>query len=335
MVPGTVKICYGLRGWQLARNSSVTQAMQNTLSAAADAKSPPIRQKGPRVFLDMDQAELDDAYTQIKYAPNQPQIVARYASNSEVARAHLGEPRRLAYGDVPIEGLDFYATAAPNAPICVFIHGGAWRFGEAGNYVFPAEAFVRAGAHFAAVDFDNVDTTGGDLMPIAHQVRRAVAWVYANAPSFGADPRLLYVCGHSSGAHLAGVVLTTDWAGDFGLPADAVRGGVVISGMYDLEPVRLSVRSDYVRFTDAVVEALSPQRHVDRLTCPLVIAYAASESPEFQRQARDFAAAVRNAGKPVELLVAEGYNHFEILETLANPYGFLGRVALRTMKLGR
>ena len=313
----------------------MTQAMQNTLSAAADAKSPPIRQKGPRVFLDMDQAELDDAYTQIKYAPNQPQIVARYASNSEVARAHLGEPRRLAYGDVPIEGLDFYATAAPNAPICVFIHGGAWRFGEAGNYVFPAEAFVRAGAHFAAVDFDNVNPTGGDLMPIADQVRRAVAWVYANAPSFGADPRRLYVCGHSSGAHLAGVVLTTDWAGDFGLPADAVRGGLVISGMYDLEPVRLSARSDYVRFTDAVVEALSPQRHVDRLTCPLVIAYAASESPEFQRQARDFAAAVRNAGKPVELLVAEGYNHFEILETLANPYGFLGRVALRTMKLGR
>ncbi len=313
----------------------MTQAVQNTLSAAADAKSPPVRQKGPRVFLDMDQAELDDAYTQIKYAPNQPQIVARYASNSEVARAHLGEPRRLAYGDVPIEGLDFYATAAPNAPICVFIHGGAWRFGEAGNYVFPAEAFVRAGAHFAAVDFDSVDTTGGDLMPIAHQVRRAVAWVYANAPSFGADPRRLYVCGHSSGAHLAGVVLTTDWAGDFGLPADAVRGGVVISGMYDLAPVRLSARSDYVRFTDAVVEALSPQRRVDRLTCPLVIAYAASESPEFQRQARDFAAAARKAGKPVELLVAEGYNHFEILETLANPYGFLGRVALRTMKLGR
>ncbi len=269
----------------------MTQAVQNTLSAAADAQSPPVRQKGPRVFLDMDQAELDDAYTQIKYAPNQPQIVARYASNSEVARAHLGEPRRLAYGDVPIEGLDFYATAAPNAPICVFIHGGAWRFGEAGNYVFPAEAFVRAGAHFAAVDFDSVDTTGGDLMPIAHQVRRAVAWVYANAPSFGADPRRLYVCGHSSGAHLAGVVLTTDWAGDFGLPADAVRGGVVISGMYDLAPVRLSARSDYVRFTDAVVEALSPQRHVDRLTCPLVIAYGTLETPEFQRQARDFAAA--------------------------------------------
>jgi arylformamidase len=335
MVPGGVKTRYGLRGWQVARNSSVTQAIQNTLPAAADAKSPPVRQKGPRVFLDMDQAELDDAYTQIKYAPNQPQIVARYASNSALARAHLGEPRRLAYGGGPIEGLDLYAAAAPNAPICVFIHGGAWRVGEAKNFAFLAETFVRSGAHFAAVDFDSVAATGGDLAPIADQVRRAVAWIYANAPSLGVDQRRLYVCGSSSGAHLAGVALTTDWAGDFGLPADAVRGGLVISGMYDLEPVRLSARSDYVRFTDAVVEALSPQRHVDRLTCPLVIAYGTLETPEFQRQARDFAAAARKAGKPFELLVAEGYNHFEILETLANPYGFLGRVALRTMKLGR
>jgi arylformamidase len=313
----------------------VTQAMQSTLSAAAEVKSPPARRKGPHVFLDMDQEELDDAYTQIKYAPNQPQIVARYASNSAITRAYLGEPRRLAYGNAAIEGLDLYATTAPNAPVCVFIHGGAWRFGEAKNYLFPAETFVQAGAHFAAVDFDSVDTTGGDLMPIADQVRRAVAWVYANAPSIGADPRQLYVCGNSSGAHLAGVVLTTDWAGDFGLPADAVRGGLVISGMYDLEPVRLSARSDYVRFTDAVVATLSPQRHVDRLTCPLVVAYGTLETPEFQRQARDFAATARNAGKSIELLVAEGYNHFEILETLASPYGFLGRSVLRTMNLGR
>ncbi len=312
----------------------MTHAMPSSLSAA-ETKSPPVRQKGPRVFLDMDQEELDDAYTQIKYAPNQPQIVARYASNSAVARAHLGEPRRLAYGGAPIEGLDLYAAAAPNAPICVFIHGGAWRVGEAKNFAFLAETFVRGGAHFAAVDFESVAATGGDLAPNADQVRRAVAWIHANAPSLGVDQRRLYVCGSSSGAHLAGVALTTDWAGDFGLPADAVRGGLVISGMYDLEPVRLSARSDYVRFTDAVVEALSPQRHVDRLTCPLVIAYGTLETPEFQRQARDFAAAARKAGKPFELLVAEGYNHFEILETLANPYGLLGRVALRTMKLGR
>jgi arylformamidase len=314
----------------------VTQATQQAAPVAAQPQpSSAPRRKGPRVFLDMDQQELDDAYTQIKYAPNMPQILARYASNSEVARARLGEPERVSYGGGPVEQIDVYRASANNAPICVFLHGGAWRTGEARNHAFPAEMFVGAGAHFAAVDFDNVLSTGGDLMPIGHQVRRAIAWVYANASSIGADPRRLYVCGHSSGAHLAAVVLTTDWAHDFDLPADTVNGGILSSGMYDLHPVRLSARSDYIRFTDTAVDALSPQRHVDHLNCPIIVSYGTLETPEFQRQARDFAAAARKAGKSAELRVGEGYNHFEVFETLANPYGLLGRAALAMMQLDR
>jgi arylformamidase len=313
----------------------VSQATQKTSAPHVARGGTHPRQKGPPVFLDMDQQELDNAYTQINYAPNQPQILARYASNSAAMRARLGEPRRFAYGPAPIEQLDLYAAPLANAPICVFLHGGAWRTGEAKTHSFLGETFVSAGVHFAALDFDNVIATGGDLMPIADQVRRAVAWVYRNAASLGADPRRLYVCGHSSGAHLAGVVLTTDWARGFSLPADVVRGGVLSSGMYDLQPVRLSARSDYVKFTDAVVEALSPQRHVDRLTCPILVSHGTLESPEFVRQARDFVAAAKAAGKSAELVVAEGYNHFEVLETLANPYGVLGRAVLKMMTSDR
>ncbi len=313
----------------------MTQATLKTpIPAPVPSASSP-RQKGPRVFLDMDQQELDDAYTQINFAPNQPQIVARYASNSADMRARLGEPQRLAYGAAAIEHLDLYPARAAESPICVFFHGGAWRTGDAKTHAFAAEMFVGAGIHFASVDFDNVIATNGDLMPIADQVRRAVAWVYKNASSVGANPRRVYVAGHSSGAHLAAVVLTTDWAGSFALPSDIVRGGILSSGMYDLHPVRLSARSDYVRFTDAAVEALSPQRHVDRLTCPILVSHGTLELPEFQRQARDFVAAAKAAGKTAELLVAEGYNHFEILETLANPYGFSGRAALKMIKAGR
>jgi len=314
----------------------MTQMTQKDASTAVAALGQSVpRQKGPRVFLDMDQQELDDAYTQINFAPNQPQIVARYASNSADMRARFGEPRRLAYGAAPIEQFDLYFARSADAPICVFFHGGAWRTGDAKTHAFAAEMFVGAGIHFASVDFDNVLGTNGDLMPIADQVRRATAWVYKNAAGVGVNPRRLYVAGHSSGAHLAAVVLTTDWVNSFALPPDIIRGGLLSSGMYDLHPVRLSARSDYVRFTDAVVEALSPQRRVDRLTCPVVVSHGTLESPEFQRQARDFVAAAKAAGKSAELLVAEGYNHFEILETLANPYGFLGRAALKMMNTGR
>jgi arylformamidase len=288
--------------------------------------------KGPLVWLDMDQAELDAAYDQSQYAPNQEQVKRRRINNSEAAIRRLGPPKCFAYGSAPIEKLDVYTTKQTNAPINVFIHGGAWRSGAAREFAFPAEMFVNAGAHYVVLDFNAVHEVGGSLFPMADQVRRAVAWVYRNAETFGGDRDRLYVTGHSSGGHLAGVVLTTDWT-EFGLKPDITKGGLCTSGMYDLKPVRLSARSSYVNFTDEMEEALSSQRHLDRLYGPIIVAHGTLETPEFQRQARDFAAAVEAAGKPVTLLVAEDYNHFEILETLGNPYGLLGRAVLEQMKL--
>jgi arylformamidase len=311
-----------------------TQAALTGVMPATAAGGPTAaqRQKGPPVWLDMDQRELDDAYDQAVYAPNRDQVLGRNPWNSERARARLGLPKRLAYGPTAVEGLDLYATTRPNAPVNVYIHGGAWRQRWAKEYAFPAEVFVNAGAHYAVVDFIGVEEVGGSLMPMADQVRRAVAWVHQNAASFGGDPNRLYVTGHSSGAHLAGVVLTTDWE-ERGLPRDVVKAGLLASGMYDLEPVRRSKRSQYVAFTDGMVEALSSQRHIDRLNCPITVAHGTCETPEFQRQARDFAAAVQAAGKPVRFLVGEGYNHFELFETLGNPYGLLGHAALEMMGL--
>jgi arylformamidase len=285
------------------------------------------------VFLDYDQKALDDAYDQAVYAPNRDQLLARYAKASESARARIGAPQRFAYGARPIEGIDVYRTAKRDAPVNVFIHGGAWRTGLARNYAFPAEMFLRSGIHLAVPDFDNVVDTGGDLFAMADQVRRAIAWVAKNAAQFGGDAKRVYVTGFSSGAHLAGVAATTDWKDAFGLPADAVKGYLLASGMYDLRGPRLSKRSAYVAFTDEMEEALSPQRHVERIGAPLVLVYGSLESPEFQRQSRDFARALSAAGKPVTLVLAEGYNHFELTETLANPYGIVGRAVLQLMGL--
>ena len=280
------------------------------------------------VWLDMDQEQLDDAYTQIKYAPNMPQILLRSASNSELARDRLGAPRRIAYGPTPEEALNLYPAAATHAPIAIYLHGGAWRSGAADRSGSAAEVFVNTGVHYIVPDFVNVEATGGDLRPMVDQVRRAIAWVHRNAASFGGDPDRIHLYGHSSGAHLAGVAMVTDWAGSFGLPADIIKTGLLCSGMYDLKPVRLSARSRYVRFTDEIEQEFSPQRHIELFTAPVVLAYGSEETPEFQRQTRDFAAALRAANRTVELLVGQHYNHFEIVETLGSPYGVLGRAAL-------
>jgi len=288
--------------------------------------------KGPLVWLDMDQKALDDAYDQMVYAPNRDQVHKRNMFNSDRVRARLGAPKRLAYGSKPIEQLDLFPTSKPNAPINIFIHGGAWRARQVKDYAFLAEIIVRAGGHWIGLDFDGVEGTKGDLLPMADQVRRGVAWVYKNAKSFGGDPERIYVSVQSSGAHLAGNVVTTDWQ-DYGVPADVVKGALLCSGMYDLKPVRLSKRSEYVAFTDEAEEKLSSQRRLDRLNCPVIVAYGTYETPEFQRQNREFAAAVKAAGKPVTLLVAEGYNHFEIAEAIGNPLSLLGAAVLEQMNL--
>jgi arylformamidase len=285
-----------------------------------------------KVFLDYDQAALDAAYDQAAYAPNRDQLLARFAHESQLVRQRIGAPERFAYGEKPIEGLDLYRTEKQNAPICVFVHGGAWRAGLARDYAFPAEMLTRAGAHFAALDFNNVLETSGDLLPMAEQVRRGIAWVHANAGRLGADPARLYVCGTSSGAHLSGVAATTDWT-RYGLPAAPVKSYTLCSGMYDLRGPRLSKRSAYVKFTDEMEQALSPQRHIARINAPIVLVYGSLETPEFQRQSRDFADALTRAGKSAEIIRAEGYNHFEITETLGNPYGPLGRALLAQMKI--
>jgi arylformamidase len=290
------------------------------------------RAKGPLVFLDMDQQALDEAYDQEIWAPNRALIVERRKAASDRARAILGQPKRVAYGPSEHEGLDIFDCGIKGAPVNVFIHGGAWRRNVAADYALQAEVLIRAGAHCVIIDFVNVDQANGDLFPMYEQVRRALAWVYRNAESFGGDPGRIYISAHSSGSHLAGVVLTRGWQEE-GLPPGAFKGAVLLSGMYDLVPVRLSKRSAYVKFTDDMVHNLSGQRFLDGLHTPLVLAYGTCETPEFQRQSRDFATGVQAAGKPASLIVGAGYNHFELLETLANPYGLTGRAMLEQMQL--
>ncbi len=284
-----------------------------------------------KVFLDYDQAALDRAYDQPSWAPNMQEVLRRRAAAADAVRTRLGEPRRFAYGPTPIEQLDVFVTARTGAPIMVFLHGGAWRGGDARAQAYQAEMFVQAGAHWVAPDFATVMDVGLDGM--VAQVRGAVAWVARHAGAFGGDPGRIYVGGHSSGGHLAGNVLVTDWARDFGLPDDLVKGGLCVSGMYDLKAVRLSARSSYVKFDDRIEHELSPQRHLERLRAPVVVAYGERDSPEFQRQSREFAAALQPTGRLRALLVGQGLNHFEMPESLASPDGLLGRAALELMGL--
>ena len=289
--------------------------------------------KSGKVFLDYTQKELDDAYDQRVWAKNAQEVIKRYGTASEAIRAKYKFETK-AYGDGEDNKLDIFAPvkAAPaaGAPIHMFIHGGAWRGGRKEMYSFPAPTFVENGALYIAVGFSSIPKVR--LPDMAHQVRSAVAWAYKNAKAFGGDPERIFLSGHSSGGHLCGVALVTDWS-KYGAPANVLKGGLPVSGMFDLHPVLLSARSSYVKISKDEEGALSAQRHLDRIACPVTLAYGDGESPEFKRQSRDMAAALKAKGKPAQLIEVKGANHFEIIETLGKPHGDLGRAALKQMGL--
>jgi arylformamidase len=306
--------------------------LTDSASAQRCPATPPARTKGPAVWLDYDQHDMDEMYDQSVFAFNQTSLLARSDANNAIATATIGKPERFPYGPTPIEGVDVWKTKRPNAPILVYLHGGSWRSGRSSDFALYAEPYINAGAHFVAVDFTNVNATNGDLFPLVDQCRRAVGWVYRNAAEFGGNPAQVYLCSRSSGSHLAGCVVITEWE-RIGLPRDILKGAVMGSGMYDLKPVRMSARSKFVAFTDDMEHQLSAQRHIDKIHTPLVLAIGTLETPEFQRQSNDFAAALKAAGKPVEVIIGQHYNHFEVGDTIGHPYQLMGRALMKMMKL--
>ncbi|QIB65079.1 alpha/beta hydrolase [Kineobactrum salinum] len=280
-----------------------------------------------KVWLNFDQKALNAAYDQQVYAPNHVQIIKRMEKNSVLMRQRIGEPHTFSYGPSPIEKLFYYPASEPDSPIHIHVHGGAWRQRKAESMLFPAEAFVKAGIGFAIFDFISVEETNGDLNPMLTQICSGLAWLAKNARTLGGDPDRLYLSGFSSGAHLGSAAIVADW-NPFGFEKIPYKGAVLISGMYDLHPVRLSNRSEYVRFTDEIVDMMSAQRHVDKFNIPVILSHGSDETPEFKRQTREFAETLRIAGKPVQYLSIEGYNHYELMESLGNPYSPLGSAAI-------
>jgi arylformamidase len=285
----------------------------------------------PKVYLDYTQKTLDEAYDQRRWAPNAQEVIDRYTTDSAAVRAKM-PPRTFRYGPSADETLDWFSTAKAGAPVMVFIHGGAWRSLTKEDSAAPAPTFVEAGAHYVALNFATIPKVR--LPDMVAQCRRALVWVRDNAARLGGDPERLYVSGHSSGGHLSGAMLTTDWTA-LGAPADLLKGGLTASGTHELEPAMLSVRGSYLQLTPEEIRAHSPIRNIDRVRCPIVVAYGDRESPEFQRQSRAFFEALKaGATYPAELIVLPGVNHFEVVDTMNRSDGVLGRAALKLMGLG-
>lgn len=296
-----------------------------TLPLVATAKS--VAASLP-VFLDYDQEQLDAAYDQSLWAPQMVELEASDGVASAAVR-QATPPVTEQYGPAGTDLIDVFASrGAKRVPLLVFIHGGAWTRNSREDASYPAPTFVGRGAIYLAPDFGSLKTMR--LAEMVESCRRAVEWTIRNATRHGGDPSRVFLAGHSSGAHLAACVLATDWAAR-GLPADAIKGGFLMSGMYDLYPVMLSSRSSYLHLTPVEVVEFSPIRHLDRITCPIAVLSADEDSPEFKRQSDVFADVLRGMGRLASRTVVFDANHFQEPERMAHADSAVSRAAFGLM----
>ena len=280
-----------------------------------DSSRPQALDSEPRVYKGMTQGQLDWAYDQANHAPNRVQVLAQIAHKSALSRQRIPEPLRLSYGREPVERLDWYVSEKAHAPLVFFVHGGAWKSGTAQTNALQAHWLHQMGCHVVIPDFDAVSDVDGNLSHLARQVQNALLYTYQTCAKRGANPKKIIVVGHSSGAHLSACMVTRDWV-SLGLQEHPIRALLCCSGMYELEPVSLSARSQYVRFTQEMVQDLSPQRWAEHFKMPVALLCGDNESPEFIRQFQEFSECLKVKNKRIATHWVQGVNHFEILETL-------------------
>ena len=272
---------------------------------------------GETVFFGYDQAALDREYNNSEKVPNAAELIAWYPAESARTRDALPARLDLRYGPNPGETLDVFQPEGPGPwPVHVFLHGGYWRSLDKRDFSFVARGLQPAGVLVAVINYALIPTV--DMDELVRQVRASVAWLHRNAASLGGDPARLTVSGHSAGGHLAAMLMSTDWARFAGLPRDVVKAAFGISGLYDLEPIRLSYLNQTLGLSMEAARRNSPVHCVPASAGRLLLPLGAKEGDEYHRQSESLAAAWRRRGLDVEITDMAGHDHFSIIMELGD-----------------
>jgi arylformamidase len=284
------------------------------------------------IYRGYDQEGLDKQYERL-VCDDAFAIFDRWRARSDESAARRPARLDIAYGPSAAETLDVFPATDPAAPILVYIHGGYWIWKDKADFRFVAEGVVDAGATLVVINY--ALTPDHAMDEITRQIRAACAFTWKNAGILiPGDRNRIFVAGHSAGGHLTAVAATTDWpAFDPSLPASILAGGVAVSGIYDLEPIRLSYLNETVGLDAAMAARNSPLAAVHPAMPPLTLVVGGDESDEFKRQQASFAAAATALGNTVETLEVPAHHHFAVIETIADTGSALNAAVLKRMGL--
>lgn len=273
---------------------------------------------GEIIYRDYDQRGLDAQYDNRARCPNFKAYLDDWKRWSAASRAAQRAALDLAFGPAPAETLDVFPADCTEAPICVFIHGGYWSALDKSDFSYIAEGLRPHGFATAVINYGLAPIHAMD--EIVRQNRAALAWLWRHAVEYGGDPARIYVGGHSAGGHLGAMLLVTDWptfAPD--LPADLVKGACSLSGIFDLEPIRLSYLNATLHLTPEQVAAYSPLRLRMSDPTPLLLVVGGEESDEYHRQSREMEEIRKSLGYPADRVAPSGFNHFDVVHQLHDP----------------
>jgi len=291
----------------------------------------PHRIVGKKIYRGFSQAELDREYDARGAAPDGQKFRDLLKRESERARAALDCRLDVPYGPGKAEILDIFPAREAGAPLVFFIHGGYWRSSSQRDLDLFATTFVPAGAAYVSVNYALAPEASID--GIVRQCRSALAWCWKHAGDFNADPDRIYVNGRSAGGHLVGMMLAAGWREQAGLPPDLIKGATAVSGLFDLEPVRLSSVNDWARLDKESAWRNSPVHHPPARGCPLILAWGGEETAEFKRQSDLYSLAWRSRGFPCTTLELPGRHHFATMPDLLDTASPLARAVLDQMGL--
>jgi arylformamidase len=280
---------------------------------------------------DAERAALDAQYNLRAAVPEHLTYFARYERDSAALRARWPAKLDLTYGPTPRQAIDlFLPHGATAAPILAFIHGGYWQSRDRKDFSLVAGPWLERGVAVALLGYDLAPTVRMDS--IVAQVRAGLTWFYRQAPEHGCDPTRLHVAGHSAGGHLATVTLMTDWA-SLGLPDNMIRGVCAISGVFDLEPIRLCYLNEVVGLDPDEAHRNSPLHQPLHGRCPVIVAVGELETRAFHEQSRAFAARLERDGWQCQLLVQPAVDHFGIILSMGDAHSPVVQAMARQMGL--